>query len=63
MNRKLCFITTMLIAVLSIAAVFVLPVKAAQDTIYQGIYIENIDVSGMTPEEATAAVQQYLATM
>lgn len=36
---------------------------AAQDTIYNGVYIESINVSGMTQEEATAAVQQYLDEM
>ncbi len=38
-------------------------VKAASDTISNGIFIGDVDVSGMTKEEATAAVNAYFETL
>lgn len=38
-------------------------VQAAQPLIHAGVYIEDIDVSGMTQEEAREAVQDYLSAL
>ncbi len=40
-----------------------MPVQAAEETIKTGIYIGNIDVGGMTVEEAKAAVEEYVDTL
>lgn len=37
--------------------------KNDQDTIYQGIYIGDIDVSGMTQEEAKKVLDDYIASL
>ncbi|NLL78418.1 MAG: hypothetical protein GX234_01155 [Clostridiales bacterium] len=34
--------------------------QSSVDTIHSGVYLENLDVSGMTPEEAKAAAEQYV---
>jgi vancomycin resistance protein YoaR len=36
--------------------------KTSSDEIARGIYVEDIDVSGMTKEEAKAAVDEYMAS-
>ncbi len=50
-------------ALLALALALLLPVdsaKAASDTILGGVFIGDVDVSGMTTEEATAAVRDYV---
>ncbi len=47
----------------ALALALLLPVdsaKAASDTILGGVFIGDVDVSGMTTEEATAAVRDYV---
>lgn len=50
-------------AALGVLAGMALPLRAEaaeNDTIYPGVYLENVDVSGMTAEEAKAAATQYV---
>lgn len=49
-------------AVIAIMSVSSLPVDAG-NAIYNGIYIGEVNVSGMTSEQAKAAVEQYIDTM
>lgn len=37
--------------------------KQAADTIYKGVYVEDIDVSGMTVDQATTRIQGYVDSL
>jgi len=49
-------------AVLAAAAFFVMPVQAREEKIETGIYAEDIDLSGMTKEEAKKAIEDYVSS-
>lgn len=58
---SLCMV---LAAVLCMGAQKKLCVEAkGSDTIHAGVYLENVDISGMTEEEARAAGEQYVAAL
>lgn len=59
MTRKK--ISVMALATLA-AAFFVMPVQAKEEKIVTGIYVENIDLSGLTEAEAQEAIEAYVAT-
>lgn len=59
MTRKK--ISVMAMATLA-AALFVMPVQAKEEKIVTGIYVEDIDLSGMTESEAQEAIEAYVAT-
>lgn len=56
-------IISVCVIALLIAGLFLADTKLnvlAEDTIYNGIFIEDVDVSGMTAEQARAAVLEYI---
>lgn len=66
-KRFRCF-TTALLTILTIILAGALlggdlPVEAGRGVIFTGVTIDGIDLSGMTVEEAEAAVEAYLAEM
>lgn len=46
---------------LAVAAFFVIPVQAREEKIETGIYVDEIDLSGMTRSEAERAIEDYVA--
>ncbi len=49
-------------ASLAAAAFFVMPVQAREEKIEAGIYAEDIDLSGMTRDEAKKAIEDYVSS-
>ena len=53
----------MFLCLMALTLALVIPAgsaKAASDTIHQGVFIGDVDVSGMTTAQATEAVNQYI---
>ena len=48
-------------AALVAAALIVMPVQARDEKIESGIYVEDIDLSGMTKDQARQAIEDYVA--
>lgn len=48
-------------AALVTAALVVMPVQAREDKIESGIYVEDIDLSGMTKDQARQEIEDYVA--
>lgn len=68
MRKRFRYFTAALLTILTIifAGTFLgggLPVEAGKGIIFTGVTIDGIDLSGMTVEEAEAAVEAYLAEM
>lgn len=62
--KKLFRVATALVLCAMVASLWFVKVPVqAIDKIYKGIFIGEIDVSGMTAEQATNAVQQYIENM
>ena len=63
MKKILKFTTITLMATLLVCGSSLLTKAEEPGTMKTGVYIEDIDVSGMTAEEANAAVEEYLASV
>lgn len=68
MRKRFRYFTTALLTILTIILAGTLPggdlsVEAQRGIIFTGVTIDGIDLSGMTVEEAEAAVEAYLAEM
>lgn len=55
-------LSVMVLTALVAAAFFVVPAQAKEEKIVTGIYVEDIDLSGLTETEAEAAIEDYVAT-
>ncbi len=56
----------MFLCLMALTLALVLPAsiaEAASDTIHQGVFIGDVDVSGMTTAQATDAVNQYIGNL
>ena len=54
-------VSVMISAVLAAAAFAVMPVQAREEKIESGIYVEDIDLSGMTKSQARQEIEDYVA--
>ena len=63
MKKILKFTTITLLAALIVCGSSFMIRAEETPQMKTGIFIEDIDISGMTAEEATAAVEEYLAEM
>lgn len=53
-------LSVLLFTALTVAGLYATPVKAGEATIESGIYVEEIDLSGMTVSVARAKIQDYV---
>ncbi len=55
-------LSVMVSAAFAAAALIVVPVQAREGKIETGIYVDDIDISGLTEDEAEAEIEAYVAT-
>lgn len=55
-------LSVMVSAAFAAAALIVVPVQAHEGKIETGIYVDDIDISGLTEDEAEAEIEAYVAT-
>ncbi len=56
-------VSVMVQAAFAAAVLIVMPVQAGDGKIETGIYVDDIDISGMTESEAAAEIEAYVATL
>ena len=53
---------SMVVSAVFVAAFLVMPAQAREEKIETGIYVDEIDLSGMTKSEAGEAIEDYVST-